>query len=74
VHEPLVVSARELGDEWVEAWLDTGAGPGFVTRVLANRLALAAIDDGNGEDAIYLPRLQGEDVPAEPAGQERSTL
>jgi hypothetical protein len=73
VHEPLVVGPRELDNEWVEVWLDTGAGPGFVTRVPANRLTLASIDDGNGEDAIYRLRLQGQDVPAEAAGQERST-
>ncbi|WP_317793348.1 hypothetical protein [Actinoplanes sichuanensis] len=37
-------------------WIDTGAGPGYVTLVPNHWLALSPADDGEGEGAIY--RLQ----------------
>jgi hypothetical protein len=70
MHEPLAVGPRELDQEWADVWIDTGTGPGFVTRVPAARLTLASIDDGSGDNAIYRLRLADEDVPAEAAVQK----
>ena len=68
-----MVGPRELDQEWAEVWIDTGAGPGFVTRVPAARLTLASIDDGSGNDAIYHLCLADADVPVEATGQEGET-
>lgn len=68
-----MVGPRELDQEWAEVWIDTGAGPGFVTRVPAARLTLASIDDGSGDDAIYNLCLAHEDVPVGATGQEGET-
>ncbi|MEV6306099.1 hypothetical protein AB0M02_42270 [Actinoplanes sp. NPDC051861] len=71
MYERLVVGPRLLDHEWAEVWIDTGTGPGFVTRVPADRLKLAAIDDGNGDDAIYRLHLATEDVqPIQPGKRD----
>jgi hypothetical protein len=57
-----VVGPRELNQEWAEVWIDTGTGPGFVTRVPAAQLTLSSIDNGHGNDAIYELRPTDEGV------------
>lgn len=67
----LAVGPRALpAAGWVEVWIDTGSGGGYVRRVPVSHLSLAPLDDGQGDDAIY--RLHPTNVPAG-AGQERST-
>lgn len=50
----LTVGPRRLPtDGWVNVWIDTGSGPGYVRQVCSDRLTLADADDGAGESAIY---------------------
>ncbi|MBW6433448.1 hypothetical protein KZ829_06790 [Actinoplanes hulinensis] len=50
----LAVGPRILPtDGWAEVWIDSGSGFGYVRRVPTDQLALAPLDDGEGENAIY---------------------
>jgi hypothetical protein len=52
-------------------WIDTGSGPGYVREVSVSRLALAEVDDGQGDHAVYLLCRPGEvlcEVQSESAG------